>query len=54
MDGVCVCESEHDPNEVETLAQEIVNLDPISVHDDPPSVEYLCSRPVPFAIPVFT
>ena len=54
MDGVCVCESEHDPSEVETLAQDIVSFEPISVHVDPPSVEYLCSRPVPFAIAVFT
>ena len=54
MEGVCVWESEHDPSEVETLAQDIVSFDPISVHVDPPSVEYLCSRPVPFAIAVLT
>ena len=38
---------------METLAQETVSFEPISVQVDPLSTEYLCSRPVPFAVAVF-
>ena len=37
---------------METLAQETVILEPISFQVFPPSTEYLCSRPVPFATPL--
>ena len=48
--GVWVSSEEQLPKLVETLTQDTVSFEPTSVHVLPPSMEYLCSLPVPVAI----
>ena len=48
--GVWVSSEEQLPRLVVTLTQEMVSFEPTSVHVLPPSIEYLCSLPVPVAM----